>query len=136
VGIGSPATSTIEMNTLKSIDVSSLNYGSLIPSQNSTGDHTAVVTNTGNVITGFKVSGTDLSCSVRSSIPVGNQQYAFGSFVYGNGTALSASSVDTGQSLSKPTQSVPSVNKNIYWQISVPAGLKGTCGGSDSFIVN
>jgi hypothetical protein len=136
VGAGTAATSTIEIDSLKSLSVSStIALGSLNPGQNTSGDHTATVTNTGNTSIGFKVSGNNLSCSVHSSVPVGNQQYALNSFSYGSGTALSGTATDSGASLSKPTQSVPTVTQGTYWQVSVPGGTSGTCSGADSFVV-
>jgi hypothetical protein len=135
-GAGTADTNTIEMNSLKSFSVSStINYGSLNPGQNTSGNHTATVTNTGNVATGFEVSGNDLACSVRSAIPVGNQQFGLNNFSYGSGTALSGTAKNTGANLSKPTQSTPTVTQNSYWQVFIPAGTKGVCSGATSFIV-
>ena len=125
------------MNSLKSFSVDSvISYGSLAAGQSTSGDHTATVTNTGNVATGFKVSGNNLNCSVRSNIPVNNQQFGLNSFGYGSGTPLSGTPVDAGANLSKPTQSTPTVTQGTYWQASVPAGAAGTCSGATSFIVN
>ena len=136
-GEGSADTDTIEMSTLKALSVSpTINYGSLTPGQNSTGDHTVTVTNTGNSSTGFKVSGNNLSCSVRSFVPVDNQRYSSSSFSYNSGAVLSGSTVDMGVSLNKPTQSTSTITQNIYWQVSVPAGTKGTCSGATSFVIN
>ncbi len=138
IGGGTGTTSSgIEMDTLKSIDVgATISYGSLTPNHNTTGNHTVTVTNTGNIATGFKVAGNNLGCSVRSSIPVGNQQYNLSSFSYGAGTALSVTATDVGANLNKPTQSTPTVTQNVYWQVAVPTGTKGTCTGSTSFIIN
>jgi hypothetical protein len=139
VGAGSYASSTIEMNTLKSIDVTSstIDYGSLSPGQNTDTPATLSVKNTGNLTTGFEVYGQDLSCNVNSSIiPVTDQQYGLNSFSYGAGTPLLATPNDPGANISKPTQSTPTPAQDTYWHISVPAGSKGVCSGVTSFIVN
>jgi len=137
VGAGTAATSTIEINTLKAFSVSAtIEYGTVANGSNSTGDHTALVTNTGNVSTGFKVSGNNLTCSVMSYVPVGNQQYGLSGFTYGSGTVLSGTATDAGANLAKPTQSTPSVTQNTYWQVLVPGGTSGVCSGTTSFVVN
>jgi hypothetical protein len=137
VGAGTADTSTIEVATLKALSVSpAINYGSLNPGQNSTDDHIAVVTNEGNVATGFDISGNDLNCSIGPSIPVGNQQYGTSSISYGSGTPLSGTSTNSGVNLSKPTQSTSTVIQDTYWQVSVPVGVKGTCSGVTSFTIN
>jgi len=137
VGAGTANTDTIEMATLKSFSVTeTINYGSLTPGQSTTGTHTATVTNTGNVATGFQVYGEDLSCSVRSSVPVNNQQVATSTFNYGSGLSLSGTPADLGASLGKPTESTPTVEQDTYWQVLIPAGTKGTCSGATSFIAN
>ncbi len=139
VGAGtSTVSSGIEMDTLKYIDVSSLNYGSLTPGQNTTSDHKATVTNEGNVATGFKVSGVEsaLTCSSRGTIAIGYEQYHLTSFVYGGGAALAQVETDTGASINKPTQSTPLPTQDTYWQMYVPNGVKGTCTGSTTFGVN
>ena len=139
-GVGSatsPATASIEMDTLKSFDVTStINYGSLTPGQSTSSPATATVTNTGNVALGFKVSGSSLNCSVRSSVPVANEQFGLNNFSYGSGTVLSGTPVDAGANLSKPTQSTPTVTQDTYWHVLVPAGTKGICSGATSFIAN
>jgi hypothetical protein len=134
VGAGTTSTSSsVALNALQSLDVSALTYGSVAPGSNSTGDHTAVVTNTGNTSINFKVSGTDLTCSSIGSIPVASQQYKLSSFSYGSGTALSGTATDVTASLSAPTSSTAPVTQNTYWQISIPNGTKGTCSGTTTF---
>lgn len=135
-GAGTADTDTIEMGTLQSISVSStINFGSVSPGQNSTGDHITTVTNTGNVEIDFKVSGGSLSCTTRGTIPVGSQEYSLSSFNYGDGTDLSDSEANINASLVKPTSGSPSVTDNLYWQVAVPTGVEGGCTGSTTFVV-
>jgi hypothetical protein len=137
VGAGLAATSAIKMNTLKYITVSpTIDYGSLVPGQNTSTPATATVTNGGNVAAGFKVYGNNLTCSIRSSISADNQQYGLSSFAYGDGTALSGSATDTGANIDKPVQATPSPAQDTYWQIYVPGGTQGICSGSTSFIAD
>ena len=141
-GVGpatSPATSTIEMDSLKSFDISSdtINYGTVDPTQSSSGSRNVTVTNTGNTAISFKISGNNLSCSMGSSaVPVGDQQYNLdNNFDYGAGTPLSASPTSVA-TLNKPTQSTPTIQKNTYWQVTVPGGTRGTCSGATSFVAD
>ncbi len=134
VGAGTPDTSTgVTLNDLQSLNVGDIAYGSVAPGGNSSGDHTATVTNTGNTALDFKISGTDLTCATRGSIPVANQQYALSSFTYGTGTALSDTSTDVNANLPAPAQATVPVNDTSYWQIAIPNGTKGTCSGSTTF---
>lgn len=131
------ATSTgVELNTLISLDVSAtISYDSVNAGATSTGDHIATVTNTGNTTIDVKISGTAMSCGVRGSIPVGNQEYATASFVYGVGTDLTGAPTDWNLDLPKPDSSNPTVTDDTYWQVSVPSGTEGTCSGTNTFEV-
>jgi len=123
----------IEMDTLKSLDVTDINYGTVNPGSNSTGDHTATITNTGNVAIDFKVKGGTLSCAVRGTIPVNNQEYSLSSFTYGSGTDLQTTDQDVNADLSKPDSDNPTVTDLIYWQVGVSIGTEGTCTGTTYF---
>jgi len=131
----STATSTgVELNTLQSLDVSaSISYGSVSADANSTGDHTATVTDTGNVAIDVQISGTAMSCDIRGSVPVGNQEYATSTFSYGAGTDLSDTATDWNLDLPKPDSGNPTVTDTTYWQVGVPAGTEGTCSGTNTF---
>jgi len=131
------ATSTgVELNTLISLDVSAtISYGSVNAGATSTGDHTATVTNTGNIAIDVKISGTAMSCGVRGSIPVGNQEYATASFVYGAGTDLSESATPWNLDLPTPEDTNVPVTDDTYWQVSIPTRVEGTCSGTNTFEV-
>ena len=151
-GLGGLGTTTdssaITLADLTALGVSSsITYGSVPPGSASTSDHTATVTNSGNVAIDYNLSGTDLSCidnSVsRGSIPVSDEQYCLGSFAY-NDTAcgssgqysvgnLSATPTKLTVALAPQTLLTPTSTVDSYWQISIPNGVSGTCSGNVSF---
>ncbi len=128
---------TVTLNDLQSINVSeTISFGSVAAGAASTGDHTATLTNTGNVAVDSKVHGTALTCTVRSSVPVGNQEWALASFTYGDGTDLTDSAAPVGgidASLAAPGNDTVPVTDATYWQVSVPNGAEGTCTGTTTF---
>ena len=134
----SSESSGVALDALKALSVADLNYGSLNPGSASTGDNHTTVTNTGNVTVDFKLHGTDLTCGGGGigSIPVASQQFKLTSFVYGAGTALATTdSSALGANIIKGTQSTPSSTAPVYWQISVPNGVRGTCSGTTTFTI-
>jgi hypothetical protein len=136
VGVGTADTDNIEMDTFQSISVpETINFGSVSPGTDSSGDHTTTVTNNGNVAIDFKVLGGGLNCSIRGTIPVANQEYSLSSFSYGDGDDLSDVAADIDADLPKPSSSSPDVADDAYWQVAVPAGSEGTCMGTTTFIV-
>lgn len=129
-------TYSLEMNTLQSLDVSSaINYGSILPNSASTGDNTAIVTNTGNNDVDFQLSGETMTCSIRGSISASAQEYKLTSFSYGAGIDLTDSLADVDASLAKATSDTPTSTDTVYWQLSALVGLKGTCTSSVTFLV-
>jgi hypothetical protein len=135
-GEGTVATSSgTTVNSLQALAVSStISYGSVANGATSTGDHTATVTDTGNTAIDYKTSGQDLTCTGGiGSIPVGNEQYSLSSFPYGSGTALSTTPTDVNADLATTTVDNVPVTDPIYWQLSVPNGVRGTCSGSVTF---
>jgi 3D (Asp-Asp-Asp) domain-containing protein len=135
VGAGASDTSTgVTLNALQALSVSAtIAYGSVSNGANSTGDHTATITNTGNTAIDFKISGQDLTCSTLGSIPVANEEHSLSSFTYGSGTALSGTPADVNADLAAPAVATVPVTDLTYWQISVPNGVSGTCSGDVTF---
>jgi len=135
VGAGTADDDTIEMATLQSISVSeTIDFGSVNPGAESSGNHITTVTNNGNVAVDYKVSGGGLNCSTRGTISVASQEYGLSSFSYGDGAVLSESATDVNADLPKPSSGTP-VTDDAYWQVAVPAGSEGTCTGTTTFVV-
>lgn len=134
-GAGTPDTSAgVTLNDLQSLDVSStISYGSVAAGSNSTGDHTATVTNTGNVAIDTKISGTVMSCTI-GEIPIANQEYALTTFSYGVGTDLSVTATDWNLELAAPADDTAPITDTTYWQVGVPNGTAGTCSGTNTII--
>lgn len=131
---------TVTMNYLQAINVSALDYGSLNPGAKSTGSHTTTVTNSGNVAADFYLQGTSLGCvsGCIGTIPVANQKYKLTAFEYDDspgGTALSGDNAAAGANIAKATQASNPSTASVYWQISVPNGVKGALSGTTTFTV-
>jgi hypothetical protein len=136
VGAGTADDDTIEMATLQSISVSeTIDFGSVNPGAESSGNHITTVTNNGNVAVDYKVSGGGLNCSTRGTISVASQEYGLSSFSYGDGADLSESATDVNADLPKPNSGTPTVADDAYWQVAVPSGSEGTCTGTTTFVV-
>jgi hypothetical protein len=134
-GAGTASTSAgVTLNDLQALAVSAtISYGSVSVGNNSTGDHTATVTNTGNTAIDFKISGADLTCTTLGSIPVGNEEYSLSTFSYGDGTDLSDTPTDVNADLATPSVATVPVTDLTYWHVSVPNGVSGTCSGDVTF---
>jgi len=135
-GAGTAATDTITMNETQYLNVSAtISYGSVNAGATSTGDHTATVTNTGNIAIDVKISGTAMSCNIRGSIATSSQQYATSIFSYDSGTPLSATATDWNLDLPTPEDTNVPVTDDTYWQVSIPTRVEGTCSGTNTFEV-
>lgn len=124
----------------------SINYGTVdLGATFERTDIALTIENMGNKkINSFDLSGTDMTCSVRGSIPVANQHYSWTpSTLYAAGTALSTNTASyvgawTGDGDPALFNDDPfwSYKNYIYWGISMPAsGLGGVCTGSTTFIL-
>ena len=133
-------TASVAINPLQALSVTALDYGTLSPGAKSTGDtHTTSVTNTGNTTIDFYLSGTDLTGGLGTigSIPVANQKYGLASFEFDTGGTALTSDVPgnaAGANIAKATQP-PGAGTPVYWQISVPNGVKGALSGTTTFTV-
>lgn len=125
----------IEMLSLTALDVtSSIAYGSLAPSGESSSDETTTVTATGNVGLDAEYSGTDMT-SGGDTIGVAQQKYdltgskAWSSMDY----TLSASATEQELNCAKTTSSGSPATANTYWRIQIPgAQPAGTYSGTDT----
>lgn len=132
---GSNGALTKEMNS-----VLSLNYGGPI----NFGGHAMgdVTTSGNNVEYSFAQSGNvnadvevampnGMPCSTSGSIPPGNVKWALSDVGYASGssTPLTASPVDTDLDVPYGTDGSPSPSKALYWNISIPYAIGGTCTG-------
>ncbi len=133
-GAGTTSSSSgTTLDSLTALEVSStITYGSVANGANSSGDHIATVTNTGNIAIDYNLSGADLTCTTIGSIPKGDQQYGTSSFSYGGGTALTATPALVSANIAVQTSGTP-VTASSYWQITVPNGVSGTCSGNVTF---
>lgn len=124
-GVGFSAADAPDINSLAAVDVvTTIDYGALIPNDNSTQQAT-LVTNTGNVIIDTELSGdnmcVDYPTCASYSIAVGQQEYSISGFTYGSGTDLTSSDVRVQLNLAKSTTSPANSTANLYWRLGVPA---------------
>lgn len=124
-GVGFSAVDGPDINSLAALDVvASIDYGLLIPNDNSAQQST-LVTNTGNVILDTELSGDDMCVDYPTcasySIDVGQQEYSMTGFTYGSGTDLTTTDSRLQLNLSKSTSSPANSTTNLYWRLGVPA---------------
>lgn len=112
-----------ELNTLLALDVtSSIDYGTLVPGENSnTLDQQIVVSTTGNDAIDIEVSGNNMT-SGGNSILVDYQHYATSSLSYGNGFLLSGIASPLELESFKPTNHPTNQSDVTYWGIEAPLG--------------
>jgi hypothetical protein len=139
-GNWSTSTGTV-LNTLTALDAgTTITYGSVSNNSSSTGNHTALVSNMGNTLLDYNLSGANLTCASpgTGTIPVGNQQYALSSFTYESTptqgqVALSGGATLLAADIAIATQSTVPSQKASYWQVFVPYNVVGTCSGAVTF---
>jgi len=138
-GAGTPDSATgVTLSDLNSLDVSAtISFGDVAPGEDSDSgpDHTATVTNTGNIAMDLDVSGGALTCSSRGSVAVNYQEYSLSSFSYGSGTDLSASPAEINGDFPAPEDGNVPVTDLTYWEVYIPDSdpIEGTCTGTTTF---
>jgi hypothetical protein len=120
---------SVELNTIRAIDVvGAIDYGAL-PTNSDTGSFNASTSifNLGNVAADLQITGSDLFDGVSSVIPAEQQKFATSTFTYSTCTTcelLSTSTpVDVDVDLSKPAVDTPPVTDEVFWGIAVPVGI-------------
>ncbi len=126
---------TKEMNS-----VLSLNFGGPIEFGNH--DMGDVTTSSNNVEYTFSQKGNvnadvevampnGMPCTSSGSIPAGNVKWALSDVGYSSGssTAMTTSPVDTNLDVAYGTDASPSPSKFMYFNLSVPYNIGGTCTG-------
>lgn len=139
-GVGTGASDTIEMNTLRALAVSDfINYGPL-ERDTDTGavNQESIISNVGNAPIDLEISGedmcTDYPTCAGSVLPVANQQYALAGFTYGSGIVLTTSPDTVDISIAKPTANPSNSTSSMFWGISIPIGqTKGDYEGVNIF---
>lgn len=119
-------TTGVEMNSLTALDVTTtIAYGSLAPSQQSSSDQTTTVTATGNVGLDAEYSGTNMT-SGGNTILVSQQKYdlttsasadAWSDMDY----ALSVSATERELNCAKTISSGSPATAGTYWRIQIPS---------------
>ena len=131
-GYGFATTPSVEVNSLRAIDVTGpISYGSIAVSGNTGATNaSSSVKNQGNMIIDLQISGTGLSDGGSSLIPANQQKFSTTTFSYGTCTTchlLSSTSpytLDT--NIVKPTVVSPPVTSKVYWGVAVPYGTNNT----------
>jgi|GEM_PF-2709716 len=130
------ANDTSTVNTLIALDTDpTLSFGSVSVGQTSL-KVAHPIRNYGNTAIDIQVNGTDLTCSEIGTIPSTNVKYdltdtrAFDNMLLLKHTPQLNSDFDLSV---KTTDDANPSYKNLYWQIQVPSGVKGTCTGTIQF---
>lgn len=131
---GSDSTLTKEMNS-----VLSLNFGGDIAfGTHGVGDVTTASNNvefsiaqSGNVNADVEVSMPSGMTCTSGSIAASNLKWALTDvgFASGSATALTGSPVDTNLNVPYGTDASPAPSNFLYWNISIPVAIGGTCSG-------
>ena len=132
-GESSVMTQNVEMGEVISMSPASLiSFGTLSngESTNAANNGEMSVTQTGNSALDVNVSGTAMFCTY-GNIPVQNIRYTLTDTT--GGIALtSAFETFTSFNLMQRTDDVVDLSKMLYWNLSIPSGVSGTCSGSVS----
>ena len=134
VASSSGNSSTVSLNELLSLDVSAIvDFGVLFINATSSGDNMSIITNSGNITSDLRLSGTNLSCA-SGTIPVNYQEYSLSSFEYGFGTTLTTRSADLNAVLPAPAYNTIPITDSVYWQVEIPADVSGVCNSVTTFV--
>ena len=120
------------MNQLVAIDVpTTLDFGTLAPGESTTVDNNQamLITQNGNVAVDVNVSGTSMSCSILGSIPQSDILYNLSDLSTGTAVTGSLVTLTDFNLLTRTLDSAP-MTKNLYWNLTVPLGVSGSCTGS------
>lgn len=129
---------TKEMETMMALTIpSSINYGTLAlgATTSAANNQEQTISQAGNDVADVNVSGTVMTCDIRGSIAVGNQEWALTDVPYGDlaSTDLTGLAVDTNLGVPLRTSDTVNTSKILYWNIGIPSsGVEGTCTGTNT----
>jgi hypothetical protein len=123
---------TFEVSSLASLSIpATVDFGTMAlnTSTTSANNQAQVITQQGNVANDVKVSMTasEMNCSASTAgISRANMKWSLTDVDYGSATSITSSPVDTDIAVAKQL-SPGAVTKTLYWNLSVPYGVEGTC---------
>jgi len=107
---------TVTAACIVRLNASTINFGSLVPGENSTSDQIVAVYNDGNTAADVQVNGTQWSDGGANTMSVGQTHYsASGGVAYPSMTALTGTPATIISSLAG------GANANTYWKVGIPA---------------
>ncbi len=124
-----------EMNTILGLTIGEIVYGTLALEQmtDAATNVDQLLTQQGNDLTDVEVSSVAaMSCDVRGTIPVANQQWSLSDIAWDEtGTnELTGVAADTDVAVGYRDDDATELTSNLHWNISVPTGLEGQCLGT------
>ncbi|MEK7452252.1 MAG: hypothetical protein AAB664_02850 [Patescibacteria group bacterium] len=130
-GLFATATSTIDVVEILAADMgSSIDFGSLSAGESTNTDTNVafLIKQTGNSITDLQVAGTNMTCT-SGTIPRSNLSYLLTDSA--GGIPLT-SKLKMFSAFNLPLRISETVEqtKNLYWNITIPLTVSGTCNGS------
>jgi len=106
---------TVTSACIVRLSASSINFGSMIPGQNSTSDSTVTAYNDGNAASDIYANGTQWSDGGSNTMTVGRTRYSStASQAYGSMTALTGTAAAIVSSLGGGSSAA------TYWKLGVP----------------
>jgi hypothetical protein len=123
---------TFEVSSLASLSIpATVDFGTMALNSvtTSANNQSQTITQQGNVANDVKVSmaGANMNCSASTAgIPRANLKWSVTDVSFDSGTAMTDTPVDTDLGVAKQI-SASAVTKPLYWNISIPYGVEGTC---------
>lgn len=133
---GSDSSLHKEINTLLSLSIpSTLSFGSLANgvSTDASNNQAMSIEQYGNDEADVEVSMADgMTCDVTGTISRSNIKWALTDVAYGSGSAnaMTTTATDTDLNVTYRTNDSTALTQNLYWNISIPSGVSGSCTGS------
>ena len=88
-----------------------------------------LITQTGNVADDLNISGTTMPCSGAGTIPQSDITYNMSDLA--TGTAVTSDLVTLSDfNLLVRTSDSEAMTKNLYWNLTLPLGISGSCEGT------
>lgn len=122
-----------EMQTLLALTIPpSVEFGALAPGDETTSLNNVeyTLTQQGNNVASVMISGTNMTCTGVGSIPVGNITRATIDVGATHASASSVTVTPTNAGLSIGTNDTGNLSQNLYLNLIMPVGVKGTCTGN------
>ena len=129
----SASTQTFEVDTLLALLIpTSVNFGELTPGQITTSQTNTpyTVTQNGNDVASVMISGGDMTCTNNATVPVENIHWSLTDVGYADASTVALSGTPVNVGIAVGLDETAGLSKSLYFNLSFPTALSGTCTGS------